>query len=439
MMSLLLPLLLAVASPITLQDDRRPTDAEIQRAHQLLAGTWDLTSVVDGGERLGAELIRQKIASDGRVVIADRSIQILNPETGETKRWVFRLDISRNPRRIDIITSDDRILRGIFKFEGDSLVLCVPHHDDAKTAAAFDAPAGSGLMLLTLKTIAGASPPVIADAPAVADRATPAPRRATPAEMRQQHDLLAGDWDILAITNDGEQLGADLIRSRIAEDGRIHIGERGFYLTNPRTEQKRSSTMRINPALSPSTIEVTNQFDDQLRGIYEFRGDKLYVCMNKFEGSPTPTAFEAPRGSDRVLYVLRLAAARPREVVATPAPAPPPSRAELAVEKEEKIRGMLVGSWSYNDRKGTVTIVVQSDGTFVMTRVANRNRLFEPNSTTTSGRWTYGGGLLNANFNRSTDPRLLNHAYIARIKSIGENTMVASDMFGELQNFKKLR
>ena len=440
MMTMLLPLLMAVAS-MTAQDDRRPSDSEIQRTHQLLAGTWNLVSVVDDGERLGAELIRQKVAADGNVVIADRSLQILNPETGARKQWMFRIDISQNPRRMDVITPDDRILHGIFKFEGDSLVICVPHHDDTKTATTFDAPTGSGLMLLTMKTVAAPAPalPVIGDAAAaapvkVAD--VPAPRRATEGELRRQHDLLAGDWDILAITNDGEEYSANLIRSRIAENGRLHIGERGFYVINPRTEQKRTSTMRIDPAQTPSTIEVTNQFDDLLKGIYEFSGDKLRVCLNKHESSPLPTEFSAPQGSDRVLYTLRLAKSAPVQAVTAPAP---PSAADVAAQREQQVRDLLVGSWTYTDRKGTVTIVLQREGSFVMTRVANRNRLFEPNSTTASGRWTYGGSIFNAVFNRSTDRNLLNHAYVGRIQSIGENSMVASDTFGELQNFKRLR
>ncbi len=452
MLSLLMLPLLAIPQ-IDDETPRRPTASELQRTHQLMAGTWSIVSVVDDGERLGAELIRQKVAADGNVIIADRSLQIINPETGARKQWMFRLNLSRTPRRIDVITPDDRILRGVFKFEDDDLLLCVPHHDETKVADGFDAPSGSGLMLVRLKTVASSSAaqPVIGDVTIPVARTEdvakpaddlPPPRRATEAEIRRQHDLLAGEWDILSITNNGEQYAPDLIRSKIAQNGRIHIGERGFYLTNPRTEVRKISNMRIDPSQTPHTIEITNQFDDVLKGIYEFDGDKLKVCVNKVDGDAAPTSFAAPAGSNRVLYLLKMASApkQTTQTVAapvaapTPVPMPPPQP-----DKNQQVREMLVGSWMYTDRKGTVTTVFQSGGTFVSTRVANRKRLFEPNTVTSSGRWDYRDGILNASINRSNDPKLLNHAYVCRVQSIGENTMVASDLFGELQNFKRLR
>ena len=33
----------------------------------------------------------------------------------------FRIDPSQNPSRINVISRDDRILRGIYRFEGDQL------------------------------------------------------------------------------------------------------------------------------------------------------------------------------------------------------------------------------------------------------------------------------------------------------------------------------
>ena len=80
--------------------------------------------MVDDGETLTRDLIRSKLAAGGRMRVVDRSFEIINPETGEARTTAFRIDPSQNPRRIDVISRDDRIVRGIYRFEGDQLVIC---------------------------------------------------------------------------------------------------------------------------------------------------------------------------------------------------------------------------------------------------------------------------------------------------------------------------
>ena len=45
----------------------RPTAAQVEQAHQLLNGEWDIVSLTDDGETLGRELIRAKLAENGVV------------------------------------------------------------------------------------------------------------------------------------------------------------------------------------------------------------------------------------------------------------------------------------------------------------------------------------------------------------------------------------
>ena len=139
------PFVLAVTAQIG------PSPAELERAHRLLAGTWDVLEMVDDGETLSHDLIRSKLAEGGRIRVVDRSFEIVNPETGEARKTAFRIDPSENPRRIDVISRDDRILRGIYRFEGDQLVICQQSKPEEPRPDTFEARAGSGRMLLRLK------------------------------------------------------------------------------------------------------------------------------------------------------------------------------------------------------------------------------------------------------------------------------------------------
>ena len=123
MLRLLLPILLSALSPG--DEGWKPTDAEIQRAHEMLAGSWQFLSINDKGEILGPRLVESRFARDGILTITDRLMTIANPVTGENRTATYRIDPSKSPRRIDLIMRDDRLLRGIYKFEGDNLTLCL--------------------------------------------------------------------------------------------------------------------------------------------------------------------------------------------------------------------------------------------------------------------------------------------------------------------------
>src|SRR4051812_36229809 len=81
-----------------------PSPAELERAHSLLAGSWEVVSIVDDGETIGGALVRAKLAKDGRIRVANRSFEIVSPETGDGRTSAFRLDPSKLPRQIDIIS-----------------------------------------------------------------------------------------------------------------------------------------------------------------------------------------------------------------------------------------------------------------------------------------------------------------------------------------------
>jgi uncharacterized protein (TIGR03067 family) len=497
MLSHLLPLTLLLGMTAAAADE--PTPAALERAHSLLAGTWTVAEITDDGEPMGSSLIRAKLAEGGRIRIANRLIQITSPETGETRSLAFRINPARSPREIDVISPDDRIVQGIYRIEDDSVFLNLQLNTESTRPTAFEAPTGSGRMLIKLTLAKDEKPaPVEATTPTVvievqkvetpapvatptpAPVATPAPapapapaptttttaslttqRRPTESEIERFRELFKGEWDILSILDDGEDLGPTLIRERFAENGRIEFGTRAFAIVNPRTEARRVKAYRIDPSRTPSEIDVSTQFDDLLKGIFRFEGERLTICLSKHEETARPTRFEAPAGSDHMLIELRLAtlaepsrsaASAPKVVTASetrpfaaPAPAPAaaltPAPAASVTDREATIRRMLKGSWASTDPKGDLTVVFQDNSTFVATRVWSKSsrRLFGPASDSSNGTWNFAGNMLTASVRSTTDRKMAGHTVYGRVNSIGEDTMVVTDAFGSVRTFRRLR
>jgi uncharacterized protein (TIGR03067 family) len=445
MLRVLLPILLSALSPG--DDGGKPTDAEIRRAHELLAGSWQFLSINDKGEILGPRLVESRFARDGILTIADRLMTIANPVTGENRTATYRIDPSKSPRRIDLITRDDRLLRGIYKVEGDNLTLCFQPDESRNIPADFSAAESSDLILIRLTAIpaSAAKPESSRDLTTTASARTPLSVRdqgPSESELRRAHELLAGSWDILSMTDDGEVLAPDLIRAKFAENGRVQVGTRNLAIVSPKGGERRLSAIRLDPSKTPSAVDVTTQFDEVLKGIYQFNGDQLVVCLAKRDDDDRPTSFAAPAGSGDLLFRLKMAPAQ--QTTAEPAPAvrrPAPKPVDSPADKDEQIRKRIVGAWTLNDSQGNLTLVFRTDGTFAATRTwrSGLKRLFEGDTTTSEGRWSYSRGLLDALITSTIDPKLLSRNYNYWVQSIGDDTIVVKTLFGQLRTARRLR
>lgn len=455
-------LLSAMIAPAQVTDDPLRTDSpEIQRAKDLFVGNWRIVSLTEDGERLGPELVERKLAQGGLVRINRRLLTFENPETLDVRSLAYRIDPAKSPRQIDVISRNDRILPGIYKFEGDNLVFCIESQAGSPRPDKFEAPQGSGRLLVSMKLDAQDKPLASLDKPTTDPKPVPEPVLLPQAEneleklsrdrsarflpeVRRAHELLAGNWDIVSIVDDGESLGADLIRAKFAEKGRIVIGTRTASMTSPVSGERRISAIQIDPTQSPSHVNVTNQFDQVLKGIYRFDGDHLKLCVAKGEEDPRPTDFTASAGSDRMLFDLKLASANAKPA----APKEPlPVTAEVVKARplvqsvDEQVRDRLIGSWSITDRKGNLTFVIRRDGTFTSTRKWKKavKRVFEGGDTNSSGRWNYSRGIFSAEVTRTTDFGLAGHVIYGNIQSIGDQTMVIRSDMGELLTATKLQ
>lgn len=432
--------------------------SDLRRVHDLMSGKWDIVGMDDNGERIGAELVRRRFARDGRVTISDRLITIINPEDGRPRDIAFRINTSTTPREIEVIDRDDNVLKGIFKFEDDDLIICLARHENGARPDAFVSPVGSDRLLFRLRlpaeraveptltekphtlaeTAAVTTTPAATTPPATAAPATPAStsRRPTENEVRRAHEALAGLWEVRSMVDNGQNIGPELIRKKFAEDGRVQIGSNFVSFVGPGEGRKRVSVFQVDPAATPSQIDVTSEFDNVLKGIYKFDGDDLVLCLAKHSDVDRPATFDAPAGSDHMMFRLSMVPPEP----APPASPPAPTAAEISAEREATIRNMLVGSWTYTDRKGTVTIVFRPNGTFIATRAYSRalKKLFD-GTNTSEGRWTYSHGLLTANISLTQDRRMAGHTYSARIQSIGDSALTFEDALGELRNARKIK
>ncbi len=462
-LGIMLPFIVLLSMGLVQDGDRKPTESEFRSAHQMLSGVWQVVAVTDNGDPIGPELVRRKIVQNSKISIGNRVITHVNPESGETRTTGYMINPIKSPKEIDLITPEERVLPGIYKFEGDDLVVCFSSREGRARPDEFESTSDSFRTLMRLKVGGGASSPAVTvkpEAPAARDETTTVSRtrtasltspvktynerKPTQAQLTRDRDLLGGTWQIQSIVDDGETLSSDIIRAKIAQNGLIKVGVRGVSAVSPRDDTKRLWAYRIDPAQSPKQMDITTQFDTVLKGIYTFDGDRLLVCVGKTEDDPRPTAFEAPSGSDQMLYRLKmvkesstpaLPAAKPQ----APAAPPQPSAAELDRRKEQQIREMLVGSWSMTDKKGNFVAVFRPDGLFASTRTFAKRRLFEPDTTTSNGSWTYSQGVLAARVTGTTDRDMLGYGFVGRVQSIGEDTLVTSDNGGKLLTLRKLR
>jgi uncharacterized protein (TIGR03067 family) len=111
-----------------------------------IEGEWAIESILLGGE----DNIRAQPPIDKIVITADRWI-VVRRGIGNPGAEIA-IDSKKNPPRIDIGITDGKVnSKGIFKLEGDTLMVCWVL--DGERPKKFESPINSRIRLLTLKRI----------------------------------------------------------------------------------------------------------------------------------------------------------------------------------------------------------------------------------------------------------------------------------------------
>jgi uncharacterized protein (TIGR03067 family) len=118
------------------------TDADLKT----IAGTWQPVSLELAGEKrdAGESDATPATFKDGKVLIKDEEI------------FSFKLDASTDPKMIDLTKlkdpEKDQMLEGIYKFDGEMLVICLWTGMGAKARPTeFTTKAGDNFVLVVLK------------------------------------------------------------------------------------------------------------------------------------------------------------------------------------------------------------------------------------------------------------------------------------------------
>jgi uncharacterized protein (TIGR03067 family) len=121
-----------------------------------LEGEWQAVEVeINGKKRTNDDDEVKKL----RVVIKGNNMTIRSSDgAGAERKKTFKIDPSKSPKEIDITSLDgqekDQIAAGIYKFEKDRLIICIPNFKDPTVRPKeFKAGADDGVLLVVLERV----------------------------------------------------------------------------------------------------------------------------------------------------------------------------------------------------------------------------------------------------------------------------------------------
>ena len=128
--------LLAAPAP----DKKDPTKEDQEK----IQGTWKVESGEFGGAKNPDELLKIQLVFSGEKIVSKSG-------DAEKKKGTFQLDATPKIKTIDFRT-DDQLVHGIYKLDGDTLTICLDESGEARPAE-FVSKAGSKVALVVLKRV----------------------------------------------------------------------------------------------------------------------------------------------------------------------------------------------------------------------------------------------------------------------------------------------
>lgn len=166
--------------------------------HSMLRGTWVIESMTENGEKIGKDLISEKFTRGGLVAFGNRMFRLVDPETGKYRDTAFRISPGETPKQMDIITKDDEVLQGIYKFDDEKLVACFRDQSYGVRPADFASEPGQNTLLFELKLLP--RPREEAEKPEPPKVDAPTTEEVARSKDRQLTSMAVGTW----LQNDGQ-------------------------------------------------------------------------------------------------------------------------------------------------------------------------------------------------------------------------------------------
>ncbi len=113
-------------------------------------------------------------------------------------------------------------------------------------------------------------------------------------------EKLQGAWQPISAIEKGKEQSKEELKNR-------KITFKGDKVTVKHGDKVHDVTFKLDASKKPKEIDVTGKDDDgkeqQMKGIYELKGDTLKVCFAT-EGGERPSKFESPENSNIIFVTL---------------------------------------------------------------------------------------------------------------------------------------
>ena len=117
---------------------------------QRFTGTWKIVELIENGQSVSLDHIQNYLPSGGHIEVIDNTMLFQSKVDGGKQAKVFSIDPTVYPATISISNRDKPEGWGIYRFEGERLIICMADPSIAPRPTDFTCRAGSNRMMMVL-------------------------------------------------------------------------------------------------------------------------------------------------------------------------------------------------------------------------------------------------------------------------------------------------